>query len=101
MPTQRLPISDAQIAAGEAMGQNPATLTGCLDWSTVPSWVPRDGTHLIAVNLSAAFLAMNPGPDGRPEIPDAVLFNGGIMASESVRRRIIDLLSGYLARQRS
>jgi molecular chaperone DnaK (HSP70) len=43
----------------------------------------------------AAFLAMNPGPDGQPEIPDAVLFNGGIMASESVRRRIIDLLSGW------
>lgn len=43
----------------------------------------------------AAFLAMNPGPDGEFEIPDAVLFNGGIMKAGTVRKRILDLLAGW------
>ncbi|GAB6097924.1 Hsp70 family protein [Desulfatiferula olefinivorans] len=45
----------------------------------------------------AAFLAANPVPDGRPEIPDAVLFNGGIMKSDAVRKRLVALLSGWCA----
>jgi molecular chaperone DnaK (HSP70) len=43
----------------------------------------------------AAFLAMNPGPDDLPEIPDAVLFNGGIMKSTVVRERILGLLKNW------
>ena len=43
----------------------------------------------------AAFLAMNPGTDGSPEIPDAVLFNGGIMKAPGVRQRIIGLLKQW------
>ena len=43
----------------------------------------------------AAFLAMNTGADGKLEIPDAVLFNGGIMKSEKIRQRLCNLLSGW------
>ena len=43
----------------------------------------------------AAFLAMNPKSDGAMEIPDAVLFNGGVMKSTKIRRRILDLLAAW------
>ncbi|MBU1170224.1 MAG: Hsp70 family protein [Proteobacteria bacterium] len=43
----------------------------------------------------AAFLAMNPGSDKGFEIPDAVLFNGGIMKAPRVRERILDLLGQW------
>lgn len=43
----------------------------------------------------AAFLAMNKSADGTVEIPDAVLFNGGIMKSSQVRERILDVLSSW------
>ncbi|MFA6009728.1 MAG: Hsp70 family protein [Desulfobacteraceae bacterium] len=43
----------------------------------------------------AAFLAMNTKSDGTFDIPDAVLFNGGVMKSAKIRRRILDLLSSW------
>lgn len=43
----------------------------------------------------AAFLAMNKDLDGRIEIPTAVLFNGGIMKAEGVRKRILEVLSSW------
>ncbi len=43
----------------------------------------------------AAFLAANTNSDGSFDIPDAVLFNGGVMKSAALRRRITDLLSEW------
>jgi hypothetical protein len=43
----------------------------------------------------AAFLAMNTKGDGTSDIPDAVLFNGGVMKSAKIRQRILDLLSSW------
>lgn len=43
----------------------------------------------------AAFLSKNRSDDGSVEIPDAVLFNGGIMKAPKVRERILDVLSSW------
>lgn len=45
----------------------------------------------------AAFLSSNTDDKGQPEIPDLVLFNGGIMKAEAVRKRILTLLTGWAA----
>lgn len=43
----------------------------------------------------AAFLASNTDDSGQTEIPDLILFNGGIMKAEGVRKRILSQLSDW------
>ncbi|MGM0451642.1 MAG: Hsp70 family protein [Thermodesulfobacteriota bacterium] len=44
----------------------------------------------------AAFLNRQTAPDAQgPEVPDAVLFNGGVMKAETIRQRIKDVLGSW------